>query len=95
MKPINFPESNFVFERPDDMSEEQCGSLPVHKGRDKDGFPTIISCWELSPDDMEMVKSTDKVWIYVTSHSMPPEYVALKIFSRNRIISRFICFCIW
>lgn len=74
MKPIHFPESNFEFQKPANMPEDQCGNLPVFKGKTDEGYPVIISCFELSPEEIAEVQKTGKIWLHVCSHGMPPVF---------------------
>ena len=72
MTPIDFPESNFTFKRPADMTPEECGDLLVFKGLDTLGLPIIISCWELSEEDKIRIAETGKVWLTICGNGMPP-----------------------
>jgi hypothetical protein len=77
MLPTTFKESNFVFTKPKDMTDEQCFDLPVWKGNapcDEAGnqLPVIISCWKLSKEDLEEIQNTGKIWLSITGNGMPP-----------------------
>jgi hypothetical protein len=81
MLPTSFPESNFVYTKPKDWTDEQCMDLPVWKGPvpiDDAGAtaPTIISCWKLSKEDLEEINRTGCVWLLITGTGMPPVSVA-------------------
>jgi hypothetical protein len=41
MKPVNFKESHLSLTKPDSMTDEECGSLPIHRTNDGQ----CISCW--------------------------------------------------
>ena len=71
MEPVEFPESNKVFHKPDNMSEDECGSLHVHQ---KSGV--IVSCWELSPEELKIVNETKKVWLGVLGQGHPPVFLS-------------------
>ena len=75
MKPVDFPEKNFTFTKPSSMTDDQCGSLPVFKGQDANKVPVIISCWELTKDEMDEVAKTGKVYLQIFGNGMPPVYV--------------------
>lgn len=62
-----FPEQNFKFIRPAGMTEEECGDLPVYM----DG-QEIVSCWELSGEELDEVKRTGCVWLMVFGQITPP-----------------------
>jgi hypothetical protein len=77
MLPIDFPERNFVFGKPKEMTDEQCMSLPVWKGDtliDDAGkvYPCIISCWKLSKEDLDEIHRTGKIWLSINAEGMPP-----------------------
>lgn len=92
MQPITFPEANFDFKKPQNMTEEQCLDLPTFRGEQyilkkplapgekldpeklgpDEKFPVVISCWQLSAEEMEEIQRTGKVWLIVTSTSIPP-----------------------
>lgn len=69
---IDFPESNFTFGKPKDMTDEQCASLPVWKGADQDGQPIIITKWQLSKEDLEEIARTGVIYIQIVGHRMQP-----------------------
>ncbi len=77
MLPTSFPESNFTFNKPADMTDEECMALPVWKGEAKDpdtgtAFPVIFSCWKLSYEDMREIQRTGCIWLSITGQGMPP-----------------------
>jgi hypothetical protein len=71
MKPIEFKQQNTVFTAPKGVSEEECGNLPAYRSGDGQ-FPYIISCWELTPDEIEQVKQTGRIWLSISGGGMPP-----------------------
>ncbi|MBA3900977.1 MAG: hypothetical protein H0X62_12355 [Bacteroidetes bacterium] len=74
MKPVEFPQQTVKLGKPQDMTDEQCSSLPVaqiHPNYDGQP-PQQISCWELSPEDLAEVKRTGKVWLNVIGTTHPP-----------------------
>jgi hypothetical protein len=77
MLPTDFPEANFTFTKPKDMTDEQCMDLRVWRGEvpiDDAGSmaPAIISCWRLSKEDLEEINRTGVVWLSITGTGMPP-----------------------
>lgn len=72
MPSVDFPESNFTFSKPPDMTDEQCMPLQVWKGNDGGGFPVIISKWSLSAEDLEEIQKTGSVYLIITGTGMPP-----------------------
>lgn len=69
---MKFKEANFTFTKPEGMTDEQCGSLPVYKGLDSDGFPVIISCWEVSKEDLDEIQKSGRVYLTITGKETPP-----------------------
>lgn len=72
MLPAQFPEQNFEYVKPSDMTDEQCTSLPVFKGLDPEGMPIIISKWKLSKEDLEDINRTGEIWLQIAGNTMPP-----------------------
>jgi hypothetical protein len=71
--PVQFPEQNYVFGRPQGMTQEECGSRPCYRGtEDVTNYPIVISAWLLSPEELEEVKKTGLVWLRVYSPGMYP-----------------------
>ena len=69
MKPVYFKESNKVFGKPADMTDEECGSLHVYYEPES---TRIISKWNLSFKERLSVLFFGTVWVTVHSHSLPP-----------------------
>jgi hypothetical protein len=87
MLPVSFPENNFVFTKPQGMTDEQCSDLPVWRGNvpvDEAGtmFPAIISCWQLSKEDIEEIQKTGRIWLSITATGMPP----VSVFAENPFV---------
>lgn len=72
MKPIPFPQQNMEYNKPTLMTDAQCNTLPAFKGEDSEGFPVVISCWELSEEDITQLVKTKTVYLTVVSRGMPP-----------------------
>lgn len=70
MEGVDFDGSNFKFTAPDDMPD--CNTLPVYRGPNHEGRPVIISCWKLSPEDLELIVKTGCIWLWIWGDSMPP-----------------------
>lgn len=78
MIPTHFEQVNFEFLKPADMTDEQCGSLPVHKGVDQNGFPVIVSCWKLNYEELKLIQETGQIYLIITGTGMPPVSVAVE-----------------
>lgn len=84
MKPINFPESNFTFQKPEGWTDEQCSPLSVCKTIDANKVPIIISKWELNAEELKEVNKTQSVYLIVCGTSTPPVSVhAITPFANN------------
>jgi hypothetical protein len=68
MKPIHFSESNKTLLKPQDMTDEECGSLPVFADE-----KTCISLWRMSWRERLSALFFGNIWLYVNSgHTQPP-----------------------
>lgn len=67
MRPVEFDEQTIILGKPEVMTDEECAPLPVFR----DG-KQVISCWELTKEDLEEVARTGKVYLCVTGGSHPP-----------------------
>lgn len=68
MRPVEFPESNKTLLKPESMTDEECSSLPIYT----DGL-NCVSCWEITEEEVEVLKSTKKIWLTILSgKSQPP-----------------------
>ena len=80
MFPASFHESNGYLGKPPDMTHDECDALSVWRGDvtvDGGGaVPAVVSCWKLTPDELEEVNRTGRVWLYVVGRTMPPVMMA-------------------
>jgi len=67
MEPIKFPEANKVLNKPQNMTDEECGALHVHN----DGVYNL-SCWKPSFKERLSILFFGKVWLWVMSGSTQP-----------------------
>lgn len=65
--PIKFFEQNIVYTKPPTMTDEECCSLPAYTNGEQ-----IISCWELTPEELKEINETGKVWLSVFGQITPP-----------------------
>ncbi len=71
MKPIKFKEANRDLLKPEGMTEEECGSLPVFS----DGTQ-CISCWKMSWKQRLNSLWYGRVWLGVASgETQPPVWI--------------------
>ena len=60
MNPVPFPGANKTFVKPECLTDEQCGSLPVH-----DTGRQLVSCWQPGPEDIAAVVSGRPIWLWI------------------------------
>lgn len=72
MEPINFPQANRNLLKPEGMTAEECGSLPVCT----DG-QICVSAWKPSLRERLSILMFGRVWLWVYSgHTQPPVSLA-------------------
>ncbi len=68
MKPIEFPEANKTLVKPQGMTDEECGPLPVFN----DGQQSI-SCWKMTWRERLAALFFGRVWLFVYfGETQPP-----------------------
>ncbi|HXS55739.1 MAG TPA: hypothetical protein VN726_06420 [Hanamia sp.] len=72
MLPKDFKEANFTFTKPQSMTDEQCDSLRVFKGKYPDGVPCIISKWQPNKEDIEAINNGEAIYLSIVGEGMPP-----------------------
>jgi hypothetical protein len=89
MKPIDFPQSTKVLQKPSDMTDKECLPLPVWC----DG-KHCISCWKPTLIERLKVLFIGKVWIGILSgNTQPPIFVSGEnVFVKPLIKARFCAF---
>lgn len=79
---INFPGSNFTFTAPPDRDDMR----DLHTFR-QHGGPCNVSCWRLTPEELEEVKRTGCVFISVHSGLVfPPIFVGSEDAVRSVVV---------
>ncbi len=89
MKPIDFPQSTKVLQRPLSMTEDECASLHVWS----DG-KQCVSCWKPSFIERVKIMFTGKVYLGVLSgKTQPPVFMSGEnVFAVNSFKARFSAF---
>lgn len=65
MTPKDFPEANSTFLAPDGMPDVRPLRAFVGEGG-------VISCWEITDADMDIIQNTRQIWLYVMMNFQPP-----------------------
>lgn len=58
----DFEQSNTVFDKPKEMSREECSALNVWCGLNLQKESIIISCWKPTKEELEEINKTGRVW---------------------------------
>lgn len=72
MVPASFDESNAVLGRPANMGTDECECLSVLRTETSEGTPVVVSCWKCTPEELEEIKRTGRVWLVIYGVTMPP-----------------------
>lgn len=72
-KPVDFAESNFNL-LPAQGDEGRVGELRAYRDL-RPEQPQLVSCWELSDEEIIQIINTKRVWVYVLGMRHPPIYV--------------------
>lgn len=71
MKPTNFKHQNKILKAPLG-AEDDVSDLPVCETFDAEGKPLVISVWELSDADIELLVKTRRLNFMCWGHTHPP-----------------------
>ncbi|WP_448104726.1 hypothetical protein [Pedobacter panaciterrae] len=72
MLPIDFPETNIVLGKPNDMTDEQCMPLNAYQGHDDDGFHFFLTAWVPNKEDLEALNAGRPLFLKVVGNGFPP-----------------------
>lgn len=70
MTPVTFPEVTATLGAPADMPD--CMPLPIARVTFDDGSPAIVSCWELSENEIAILIRTRRIWVSTCGHTLAP-----------------------
>lgn len=73
MQPLNFEGANVVFA----ANQPEYIPLPAEYRGGKSG--EILTCWELTPDELKTVLETGKIWLGVLTFGQPLQPVILSV----------------
>jgi hypothetical protein len=72
VKPVDFPESNLTLGPPKGWTEEQCSVIKAWRGKDSDGRPVVLTCWELTDEEIGALMLGEKLYLRVLGETTPP-----------------------
>lgn len=77
MQPIPFSERERVLAPP--VGEHQTiGGLRVVDVAFADGTSAVVSCWQLSPEEIKRITETDRLYVAVMGKTQPPIYLSVE-----------------
>ncbi|MGL4631537.1 MAG: hypothetical protein ACRCVT_10060 [Leadbetterella sp.] len=76
MRPVEFDQANIVFNKPEGMTDEECAPCPAWNGQDWQGNPLIVTCWQLSPEELKQINETGQMWLGILSNGLPPHWMS-------------------
>lgn len=73
MRPTQHPSNNGVLGAPKETTQEElpCSALAITR-HEQDGIPYIISFWQPSKEELEILKAGGTVGVWVVGHTTPP-----------------------
>jgi hypothetical protein len=77
-KGVQFPEANALLAAPT-LEDEAAGTvygLHIHRYRDLDNNPQVLSKWELTAEELEEVRRTGVVWFNCWGQTHPPMWIS-------------------
>lgn len=72
MHPIKFEGANIDLAKPEEMTDEQCFSLPAEKNIDSQGFPYFLTAWMPNKEDLEALNAGRPLFLKVIGQGHPP-----------------------
>lgn len=76
MKPIKTENSNSILRAPE--GSENVDDLPITRLEFTDGTRAVESCWELSEEELEIIKKTGRVYFLAIGVTHPPILLSAK-----------------
>ena len=73
MKPIKFDGANVVY----GANQPEYLPLPAERRPGRSG--EVVTCWELSPEEIKRVQETGKIWLSVLTFGQPLQPLLLTI----------------
>ena len=68
-RPIDFPEANLRLLPPEGHEDSV---IAMSAFRDAG---VVVSCWQLSAEDLRRIAETGEIWLSVQGHTAPPVFI--------------------
>lgn len=78
MKPTDFPQANFTWNRPYDMTDEECEPLRAYRAQSGPDGAYSVSRWMPSEEERAAIAAGGPVWLYVFGTGHPPVSVTAR-----------------
>lgn len=76
MMPIDFAEANQTFQKPAEMTDEECQSIRAFLIADEDKKRQhIITAWRPNKEDIEAINAGRPIYLHITHNCMPPVWI--------------------
>ncbi len=83
MKPMKFDEATVTLSKPNDMTDAECGPLPIYRDKGR-----CLSCWSMTWRERFSALFFGRTWLWVRGDTQPA--VALKaartVFTLERVV---------
>jgi hypothetical protein len=85
MIPCSFDEANGQLGPPDGLTEDEVGTIRVYHGQNEAGNKFVVSCWRVTPAEIQEIARTGRIWLITMSGMMPTILQARKpVMSQTR-----------
>jgi hypothetical protein len=81
MNPVDFPGSNKLYKKPNNMTDEQCFTVHACESVDIEGFKYVLTAWMPSYEDLKAMNNGRPIYLKIIGGGMPP--VALFTLDEN------------
>lgn len=71
MLPVSFPGAQEI-KKPENMTDEQCISIPALTGVTPEGFPYFLTAWKPSFEDLKALNDGEVVFVQTICNQLPP-----------------------
>lgn len=78
MKPIQHTSNNDVLGAPKGVPREECSALPITRVQYTNGVPAIVSYWQPTPEQLQLLAAGKPLWLSVWGSTMPPVSIGVE-----------------